>query len=440
MKTFLRILFLLFAAVAVGSGSTLSAKRRDTRVPDSLQVLLIPVGNDTLRMRRVEGGMFLMGATSEQQSDAVSTDRPMHTVSLDAYYICETEITQAVWQAVMPEWAIIDEWHNPQHPVTDISWYDCQVFLQRLDSLSGMPFRLPTEAEWEFAARGGNKSKNYRFAGGNIADEIGWGLSNSGYRKHPVAQKRPNELGLYDMTGNVSEWCSDWYAPYTVATEPNPRGPETGEWKIQRGGSFDNCEDNRHISFRQYRNPEEATNYCGLRVAFTLPGEPTLQQEAEPAMVQKIRIGKRNVRLLYVPAEKPYYIAEEDVSNRQWERVMQSETDGSSTDAATGISQAQWEAFIEQCRKESKQALSFATEAEVEQAIALSVISPREVRKKKRWEQNTQSIQRKRSRTRRAEKWADLIGVRVSIPEDPTLLQFTETKKNNTPKRLVIRL
>lgn len=432
---------MLCALLLIGGGQSLFAKREKRAVPDSLQVLIIPIGEDTLRMRRVEGGMFLMGATSEQQSDPISTDRPMHTVSLSSYYIAETEITQSVWMAVMPEWQIVDEWHNPRHPVTDISWYDCITFVQRLDSLIGMPFRLPTEAEWEFAARGGNKSRSFRFAGGNIADEVGWGLSNSGFRKHPVGELRANELGLYDMTGNVSEWCYDWYAPYTSGTVPNPQGPDSGEWKIQRGGSFDNCEANRHISFRQYRDPKEATNYCGLRVALTLPGDPTQQKTVEPDIVRRIRIGRRTVRLLYVPTEKPYYIAEDDITYRQWRQVMQTNTEGKDSEPATGFPQSEWDVFLEQCRKESKEPLFFASDQEIEQAISLNVISPRDKKhKSKKWEKDTQSIQRRRRNVKHASKWAELIGISLTTPEDPTLLQFSEKQKNSTPKRLIIRL
>ena len=141
-------------------------------IPDSLQVLRFEVNGVPFSMQRVEGGVFMMGGTREQHRELISTDLPTHMVALDAYYIAHTEVTQALWQVVMPEWEIMDDWHNPNHPVSDLNWYDCQVFIHRLDSLTGMPFRLPTEAEWEFAARGGNKSQGTRFAGGNMVDSV----------------------------------------------------------------------------------------------------------------------------------------------------------------------------------------------------------------------------------------------------------------------------
>ena len=427
------LVFLLLA------GGVAEAKPRKS-LPDSLLVLQIPIGSDTLRMRYVEGGLFLMGATSEQRSDA-ATERPVHTVVLDNYYIAETEVTQAVWEVVMGEWETMDEWHNPQLPVTDISWYEAQEFVRQLDSITGMPFRLPTEAEWEFAARGGNGSKGFRFAGGNIADSVGWGLSNAGFRKHPVAQKKPNELGLYDMTGNVSEWCEDWYAPYAVGAPPNPKGAETGEWKIQRGGSFDNCEANRHISFRWYSAPSEATNYCGFRLALTIQKDTSVAQ-SDPALVQRIRVGKRTLKMLYVPAEQPYYIAETDVTCGQWKRVMHEDAEGKNNEPALDIPHYKWDTFLEQCRKESKVALAFATEEEIATATALGVVIPARTKRsrQKRWEKDAQSIQKHRRAIRSAKPWAELIGIRLSMPDDPILQSYTDSSGNKTPIRLIIRL
>ena len=215
----------------------------------------------------------------------------------------------------MPEWEFIEEMYLPNFPICYISWNDCQEFIRRLDSITGMPFRLPTEAEWEFAARGGNKSQGYRFAGGNIVDSVSWGLNNAGFRTHEVKQKQPNELGLYDMTGNVSEWCFDWYAPYHLGTEPNPQGPTTGQEKIMRGSSYSNCQDNSYISHRYMAAPTEATNYCGMRLALTLPNEPTLQVKEELELVKKLKIKNVRIKLVYVDTQEPYYISEEPVSD-----------------------------------------------------------------------------------------------------------------------------
>ena len=410
-------------------------------IPDSLQILHFEVDSVPFSMKRVEGGLFIMGGTNEQHREVISTELPTHTVALDAYYIGHTEVTQALWQAVMPEWEIMDEWHNPNHPITDVSWYDCQVFIHRLDSITGMPFRLPTEAEWEFAARGGNKSRYFRFAGSNIADSVGWGLSNAGFRKHTVGLKIPNELGLYDMTGNVSEWCSDWYAPYHLGTEPNPKGPITGKEKIMRGGSFSNCQANSHISYRHYQRPEESTQYCGLRLAMTLPNEPTLQVTKEPTMVKRVKINNLKIKLVYVASETPYYISEEPITQRVWNKVMDSNNDESWSETIVDKTEEEWNIFLEKCRKVSREAVRFATNIEIETAIESEITQqPKQKAKKQHyWEKDVQSVQRHRRHAKKAQKWADLIGVQIKTTDDPTLMQYSKKEKNNQPRWLVIQ-
>lgn len=410
-------------------------------IPDSLQILHFEVDSVPFSMKRVEGGLFIMGGTNEQHREVISTELPTHTVALDAYYIGHTEVTQALWQAVMPEWEIIDEWHNPNHPITDVSWYDCQVFIHRLDSITGMPFRLPTEAEWEFAARGGNKSRYFRFAGSNIADSVGWGLSNAGFRKHTVGLKIPNELGLYDMTGNVSEWCSDWYAPYHLGTEPNPKGPITGKEKIMRGGSFSNCQANSHLSYRHYQKPEESTQYCGLRLAMTLPNEPTLQVTEELTMVKRVKINNLKIKLVYVASETPYYISEEPITQRVWNKVMDSDNVDNWSEAMVDKTEDEWNIFLEKCRKVSREAVRFATNIEIETAIESEITQqPKQKAKKQHyWEKDVQSVQRHRRHAKKAQKWADLIGVQIKTTDDPTLMQYSKKEKNNQPRWLVIR-
>lgn len=410
-------------------------------IPDSLQILHFEVDSVPFSMKRVEGGLFIMGGTNEQHREVISTELPTHIVALDAYYIGHTEVTQALWQAVMPEWEIIDEWHNPNHPITDVSWYDCQVFIHRLDSITGMPFRLPTEAEWEFAARGGNKSRYFRFAGSNIADSVGWGLSNAGFRKHTVGLKIPNELGLYDMTGNVSEWCSDWYAPYHLGTEPNPKGPITGKEKMMRGGSFSNCQANSHISYRHYQKPEESTQYCGLRLAMTLPNEPTLQVTEEPTMVKRVKINNLKIKLVYVASETPYYISEEPITQRVWNKVMDSNNDESWSETIVDKTEEEWNIFLEKCRKVSREAVRFATNIEIETAIESEITQqPKQKAKKQHyWEKDVQSVQRHRRHAKKAQKWADLIGVQIKTTDDPTLMQYSKKEKNNQPRWLVIQ-
>jgi hypothetical protein len=382
-----------------------------------------------------------MRGTREQHRERISTDLPTHTVALDAYYIASTEVTQALWKAIMPEWEFIEEVYLPSFPICYVSWNDCQEFVRRLDSITGMPFRLPTEAEWEFAARGGNKSKGYRFAGGNIVDSISWGLSNAGFRTHEVKQKQPNELGLYDMTGNVSEWCSDWYAPYHLGTEPNPQGPTTGQEKIMRGSSYSNCQDNSYISHRYMAAPTEATNYCGMRLALTLPNEPTLQGKEEPELVKKLKVKNVRIKMVYVDAQEPYYISEEPISERLWNKAMNIPNAPQWSQAVVDKTDIEWDQFLEKCRRKTHEPLLFASKEEVKQAMELGVTQEPKLKKAKqrRWEKDTQSIQRHRRTAQKAQKWADLIGVRIKSTDDPILRLYSPDQHNDRPRWFVIR-
>lgn len=410
-------------------------------IPDSLQVLHFQVGDVEFNMQRVEGGVFVMGGTREQHRERIASDLPAHTVSLDAYYIATTEVTQALWQAVMKGWYVSDEWNTPTLPITDVNWYDCQEFIRRLDSITGMPFRLPTEAEWEFAARGGNESKGYRFAGGNVVNEVSWGLNNAGFRTHSVGCRKSNELGLHDMTGNVSEWCSDWYGAYYLGTEPNPQGAKDGEWKVVRGGSFDNCEENSYLSRREYYAPYEAMNYCGLRLALTLPNEPTLQPIEEPAIVKRLKMNNIRIKFRYVACENPYYISEEAVNQRVWYKIQSLPMEEAWSQVVVDKTDGEWNVFLEECRKLSGELVAFATEEEVNQAVENGVIHmPKlKIEKKKRWEKNTRSIQRHRRRIRNAQKWANLVGVKIKTVDDPILLLYNNQTKTQQLRWLVLR-
>lgn len=410
-------------------------------IPDSLQLLHFEVNGVEFDMQRVEGGVFVMGGTREQHRENIASDLPAHTVSLDAYYIASTEVTQALWQAVMHGWYVSDEWHTPNHPITDVNWYDCQNFVKRLDSITGMPFRLPTEAEWEFAARGGNKSKGFRYAGGNVVDSVSWGLNNAGFRTHSVGCRKANELGLNDMTGNVSEWCSDWYGAYYLGTEPNPQGAKDGEWKVVRGGSFDNCEENSYLSRREYYAPYEAMNYCGLRLALTLPNEPTLQPIEEPAIVKKLKMNNIRVKFRYVACENPYYISEEAVNQRVWYKIQSLPLEEAWSQVVVDKTDGEWNVFLEECRKLSGEPVAFATEEEVNQAVenGVTYIPKLKIEKKKRWEQDTRSIQRHRKTVSKAQKWADLVGAKIRTVDDPILQLYNNQTKNQQPRWLVVR-
>jgi formylglycine-generating enzyme required for sulfatase activity len=248
----------------------LSFAGNDYYLPEriSIMVTYIPPVNENTRtftvngvsfkMIRVDGGTFTMGATSEQGDDAGDCEKPAHQVTLSSYYIGETEVTQELWLAVMGS--------NPSYfsgskkPVERVTWNDCQDFITKLNGLTGQNFRLPTEAEWEFAARGGNKSRGYKYAGSNTIDNVAWYCDNSDFETHNVAAKSANELGLYDMSGNVWEWCQDWYGSYSSSSQTNPTGPNSGNGRVFRNGGFDFLAVGCRVS---YREPIPAYPYYG---------------------------------------------------------------------------------------------------------------------------------------------------------------------------------
>ena len=240
--------------------------------PPSSQDRSFTVGGVTFKMIAVEGGTFTMGATSEQGSDALDREKPTHSVTLSSYSIGETEVTQALWQAVMG--SNPSNFSGSNKPVEHVSWDDCQDFIRRLNALTGENFRLPTEAEWEYAARGGNKSRGYKYAGSNTIDNVAWYWDNipsqssgsAGYGTQVVATKSPNELGLYDMSGNVDEWCQDWYGDYSSSSQTNPTGPSSRSARVIRGGSWDYNARFCRVSFRYYSDPTRRLS-MGLRLA-----------------------------------------------------------------------------------------------------------------------------------------------------------------------------
>ena len=198
--------------------------------------ITIPVKNGiNIEMVKVEAGSFDMGATSEMENP-YEDEKPVHRVTLtNNYYIGKYEVTQALWQAVMGS--------NPSCfkgydlPVETVSWNDCQDFISKLNAMTGKRFRLPSEAEWEYAARGGNKSRGYQYSGSNTIGDVAWYDGNSGSKTHAVGTKQPNELGAFDMTGNVWEWCQDWFNRYSSSPQTNPIGAVSGSCRVYRGGS-----------------------------------------------------------------------------------------------------------------------------------------------------------------------------------------------------------
>ena len=239
------------------------------KVPNSAlggEVLEFEVGSCRFKMIPVEAGTFTMGSTPEQKESA--DNETTHQVTLtNNYYIGQTEVTQALWKAVMGS--------NPSYfkgdnrPVECVSWNDCQKFITKLNKLTSQNFRLPTEAEWEYAARGGKNSQGYQYSGSNNLDEVAWYTDNSSRQTHNVATKQPNELGVYDMSGNVWEWCQDWCGSYSSTSQTNPTGATSGYNRVNRGGGWDYDAGNCRSSNRSNNDPG-GTNYdLGLRLVLS---------------------------------------------------------------------------------------------------------------------------------------------------------------------------
>ena len=247
----------------------------DTIVPETIpDPCLVVKVNDTLsiNMMCVEGGTFMMGAM-EGDTQAYDNEKPAHEVTLTYnYYIAQTEVTQALWKAVMgnnPSTMIGDDL-----PVNNVLWDEADAFVKRLSQMTGYTFHLPTEAEWEFAARGGKESKGYLYAGNDDVDEVAWYADNSGGKTHAVGTKKPNELGIYDMSGNAWEWCSDWLAPYSAEAQVNPIGPATGEYHVYRGGGWEHGTRFTRSSHRRTTTQGYVKTSLGLRVAIREKIEP----------------------------------------------------------------------------------------------------------------------------------------------------------------------
>ncbi|MCL2302764.1 MAG: SUMF1/EgtB/PvdO family nonheme iron enzyme [Lentimicrobiaceae bacterium] len=209
----------------------------------------------------VEGGPYTMGCTFD---DCDSANLIPHLVTLSTYKIAKHQVTQKQWEAVMG--TTPSDIKGDNLPVYLVSWHDVQTFITRLNSFTGKNYRLPTEAEWEYAARGGNKTNRYQYSGSNNLDEVAWYSGNSLTKLHPVGSKKANELGLYDMSGNVWEWCNDWWGLYTDAPQTNPTGPATGTFRIIRGGSYLDPERYSLVVWRSGILPNR-TNIVGFRLA-----------------------------------------------------------------------------------------------------------------------------------------------------------------------------
>ena len=234
-----------------------------------------PIPTHEPEMVFVQGGTFTMGCTSEQGGDCYTWEKPAHQVTVSSFNISKYPITQGQWKTIMGT-TVRDQrdkkntthqmrGEGDNYPIYYVSWDEAQEFIRRLNSATGKNYRLPTEAEWEFAARGGTKSKGYKYSGSNNLHNVAWHAGNQDYATRPVGTKIPNELGIYDMSGNVYEWCSDWFGDYSATAKRDPTGPSTGSARAIRGGSWNSHKDCR-VAYREGITPSVRDDGIGFRV------------------------------------------------------------------------------------------------------------------------------------------------------------------------------
>ncbi|MDX1908243.1 MAG: SUMF1/EgtB/PvdO family nonheme iron enzyme [Bacteroidia bacterium] len=226
----------------------------------------LTLGRLAENMVPVEGGTFSMG------SDTYSDEKPIHKVKLSNFALCRYPVTQALWREVMGTDPEALYFTGADRPVERVSWEDCQAFLQALNARTDLRYRLPTEAEWEYAARGGKYNQGFEYSGSADLDEVGWYGDNSYGETQPAGLKAPNALGLHDMSGNVWEWCQDWYGGDYYASSPpdNPQGPADGASRVDRGGSWNDDRANARVSLRNRWPPDSWRRLLGFRLARSL--------------------------------------------------------------------------------------------------------------------------------------------------------------------------
>ena len=299
-------------------------------IPTSSGIQTFTVKGVSFKMISVEGGTFTLGTDSVGPSVA-------HQVRLSDYYIGQTEVTQALWVAVMgtnPS----EFTGNLNKPVENVSRNDCMAFIQKLNEITGKNFNLPTEAQWEYAACGGALSQGYKYSGGNDVDEVAWYDENSGKITHVVAQKTPNELGLYDMSGNVWEWCRDWYGAYSPEMQANPTGPLSGSKRVYRGGS---CTSSSGRCRARLRNSSSSKTKVGLRLVL-LPGETIIAN---------------GVSFTMIPVEGGTFdmgAADDDIEASEYEKPQHQVTLSDFSIGLTEVSQALWEAVMDNNPSQNK--------------------------------------------------------------------------------------
>ncbi len=285
---------------SVSQGSSSNGNTKVTYTPQNKTYYANGV---SFTMVEVRGGTFTMGATKEQGSDALFIEKPAHKVTLPSFNIGQTEVTQALWQAVMGNNPSYHKGNN-NYPVEKVSWNDVQTFISKLNDITGLNFRLPTEAEWEFAARGGTMSKGYKYSGSNNISYVAWCGDNSGDATHPVGTKAPNELGIYDMTGNVSEWCQDWYGEYSSQSDYNPAGSMTGSNRVERGGSAWGRAWSCRVSYRNDYTPGSRYHSCGFRLAISNISNEINSNKYESSNISD----DQNTKIDYTPQNKTFNV------------------------------------------------------------------------------------------------------------------------------------
>lgn len=241
--------------------------------PSAKEIETFEVEGVKFNMIKVEAGTFEMGKSADGNDET-----PVHTVTLTKdYYIGESEVTQALWKAVTGYSPTSggDAWSSSyglgdNYPAYFISYEDVQTFITRLNQMTNQQFRMPTEAEWEYAAKGGKQSKGHTYSGSNTIDDVAWYKNNSGKEAHPVKTKSPNELGIYDMSGNVDEWCSDWYGDYSSEAVTDPMGPTSGSHRVTRGGTWINYAAFCSTASRGISTPTIRDSFIGFRLALSL--------------------------------------------------------------------------------------------------------------------------------------------------------------------------
>lgn len=257
-----RFLFIIFSLVSMNVFA--QHDKKEFSYTQNKSNLVFTVKGVSFTMIAVEDDTFWMGAISESFNEPWTNSKPIHKVTLSDFYIGETEVTQDLWVAVMG--TNPSRYIGSRKPVENVSWDDCQEFIDKLNQLTGKKFKLPSEAEWEFAARGGIKSKEYRYSGSDTLDCVAWYSDNSESQTHNVMTKVANELGIYDMTGNVWEWCHDWFGSYKNGWLNNPQGPDRGQFRVIRGSCWLSKGKCCHVSNRSFKKPNNEYKFIGLRL------------------------------------------------------------------------------------------------------------------------------------------------------------------------------